>query len=116
MADKDMIMIHVKAASNEDAVDKLQATMPGFAEGDTTLADPLPQGVMVEPVEDFMARGRAPDCDCGLIQCTCVTVRVHVMDCQLRRSMTCAVPIECDEHGLDVCPKCDPCTCKGMAP
>lgn len=30
--------------------------------------------------------------------------------CPMHRAMTCAVAIEC-EHGYDVCPKCDPCTC-----
>ena len=30
--------------------------------------------------------------------------------CKFRFSSLCAVPIEC-EHGYDVCPKCDPCTC-----
>lgn len=34
----------------------------------------------------------------------------HIKGCALRTAMTCAVGIEC-EHGYDVCPKCDKCTC-----
>lgn len=34
----------------------------------------------------------------------------HMPDCPLRRAIECTTPIECD-HGYDVCPKCDPCTC-----
>lgn len=34
----------------------------------------------------------------------------HSEDCLLFRAANCAVPIEC-EHGHDVCPFCDPCTC-----
>ena len=35
----------------------------------------------------------------------------HRPDCPLLRAVKCAVPIEC-EHGYDVCPQCDPCTCQ----
>lgn len=35
---------------------------------------------------------------------------LHAEDCKLRRAVECTTPIECD-HGRDVCPKCDPCTC-----
>jgi hypothetical protein len=35
----------------------------------------------------------------------------HAEGCPQWRAMVCSVPIEC-EHGHDVCPKCDPCTCK----
>ena len=34
----------------------------------------------------------------------------HVEGCRRRKAATCAIPIECD-HGFDVCPVCDPCTC-----
>ena len=34
----------------------------------------------------------------------------HEKDCKFRRAIECPVAIEC-EHGYDVCPKCDPCTC-----
>lgn len=47
---------------------------------------------------------------CGHIECVCRIKAVHAEDCKLRRSATCAVPIAC-EHGYDVCPICDPCTC-----
>ena len=65
-------------------------------------------------VEQFMARDRVEDCDCELISCVCVEARVHRENCPYRGAMTCAVPIECD-HGYDVCPKCDPCTCKELS-
>jgi hypothetical protein len=35
----------------------------------------------------------------------------HKTSCRFRRAETCALPVEC-EHGYDVCPKCDPCTCQ----
>ncbi len=34
----------------------------------------------------------------------------HVRRCRFRIAATCAAAIEC-EHGFDVCPTCDPCTC-----
>jgi len=89
---------------------RISAAMPGLAKGDPTLADPLPPGVSVEPLEDFMARGRAQDCDCGLIQCECVRARAHSADCKFRRALVCAIGFECD-HGFDVCPECDACDC-----
>ncbi len=35
----------------------------------------------------------------------------HRRDCRLRVATDGAAGIEC-EHGHDVCPKCDPCTCR----
>lgn len=35
----------------------------------------------------------------------------HRRDCRLRVATDCAAAIEC-EHGYDVCPICDPCTCE----
>ena len=35
----------------------------------------------------------------------------HEEGCKFRRAVVCAVAIEC-KHGYDVCPTCDPCTCK----
>lgn len=50
-------------------------------------------------------------CDvCGHIACVCKIQKVHDDDCKFRRAATCPIPIECD-HGYDVCPMCDPCTC-----
>jgi len=72
---------------------------------------PLPPGGRVEGVETFMARGRVEDCDCELIQCVCAIARQHAEDCKFRKALTCAIGIECEEHGRDVCPVCDPCTC-----
>lgn len=31
-------------------------------------------------------------------------------ECRLYKAANCGTPIEC-EHGYDVCPMCDPCTC-----
>lgn len=31
--------------------------------------------------------------------------------CEFRFSATCAIPIECEAHELDVCAICSPCTC-----
>lgn len=47
---------------------------------------------------------------CGHIACVCAVKREHVEDCKYRRAVACPVAIEC-EHGYDVCPRCDPCTC-----
>lgn len=50
------------------------------------------------------------NCNCGHISCVCEIKAKHKEDCLYRVSATCVVPIECD-HGADVCPICDPCTC-----
>lgn len=47
---------------------------------------------------------------CGHISCICAVKAKHLEHCRLRKAATCAVGIEC-EHGYDVCPICDPCTC-----
>lgn len=40
-------------------------------------------------------------------------VQDHDEDCKFRIAATCSVAIECDcELKRDVCPVCDPCTCK----
>jgi hypothetical protein len=49
-------------------------------------------------------------CWCGLIACVCAVAARHRPSCRFRVSILCPVGIEC-EHGYDVCPKCDPCTC-----
>lgn len=49
-------------------------------------------------------------CTCGHIVCVCHIIQVHVEGCHYRLATT-GVAIEC-EHGFDVCPTCDPCTCK----
>lgn len=48
---------------------------------------------------------------CGHIVCVCGIRESHEDGCDFRRAATCAVGIECD-HGHDVCPICDPCTCE----
>lgn len=57
---------------------------------------------------------RDADCrGCGHLACVCGIIEGHPdPECRFRRSATCPVPIECD-HGYDVCPECDPCTCGG---
>lgn len=51
------------------------------------------------------------DCPiCKHLSCVCHILFTHDEHCKYRRSATCAIPVEC-EHGLDVCPDCDPCTC-----
>lgn len=109
-------MLHVKTTEGESSaavVARISAAMPGLAKGDMTLANPLPPGVTAEPLEDFMARGRVDDCDCGLIQCECVRARAHTKDCKFRKALTCVIGFECD-HGFDVCPECDACDCGGV--
>jgi hypothetical protein len=51
------------------------------------------------------------DCSvCGYLACVCEVLAAHKNGCRFRLAATCAIPVECD-HGLDVCPTCDPCTC-----
>lgn len=46
-----------------------------------------------------------------MLSCVCLVVRSHPDHaCRLRVSILCPVAVQCD-HGFDVCPKCDPCTC-----
>lgn len=52
--------------------------------------------------------------ECGFISCICPIKKNHKTGCRFRRAAICAVPIECD-HGRDVCPICDPCTCDAPA-
>lgn len=60
---------------------------------------PLPERCYVEPIEVWMARGRVPDCDCGLLQCACVQIRPHAKLCAFRLSITSPVDVghmDCD--------------------
>lgn len=41
---------------------------------------------------------------------TIIDPEQHQPGCTMRLALTCAAAIEC-EHGCDVCPTCDPCTC-----
>lgn len=72
---------------------------------------PVPEGAHEESFEEFTARGRVEGCDCGLIQCACSTIRPHKKECRFRMSVSCPIAIECDDHGLEVCPTCDACDC-----
>jgi len=73
---------------------------------------PLPPGYIYKPLEEIYAEGRIDDCTCGLISCVCKVVRVHKQDCRFRISLVCPVGIAC-EHGSELCPICDACTCQG---
>lgn len=49
---------------------------------------------------------------CQHFECVCQVLADHVDGCRYRLAVTCAIPISCDKHGLDVCPECgDVCTC-----
>lgn len=75
------------------------------------LGGPLPPDCQIVDLEEFMARGRPPDCDCGLIICVCERARAHQRGCPFRKALTCSVSIPC-EHGSDLCLECDACTCE----
>lgn len=72
----------------------------------------LPDGAQLVDMETYLARGRAKDCDCDMIECVCAFARGHEKLCRFRVALTCAIGFSCKEHGFDVCPVCDPCTCK----
>lgn len=58
------------------------------------------------------AEDRIVACEtCKHFACVCGIIVMHNENCPFRKAATCAVAIECD-HGFDVCPECDPCTCK----
>lgn len=51
-------------------------------------------------------------CACGHISCVCELRAQHPnLKCRFRLAATGSIGIEC-EHGHDVCPICDPCTCE----
>jgi len=50
------------------------------------------------------------DCTCGHVACVCNINTRHKSDCKFLMAATSAVGIECN-HGYDVCPICDLCTC-----
>ena len=47
---------------------------------------------------------------CQHFACVCEILVTHKPDCKFLKAATCSIAIEC-EHGYDVCPECDPCTC-----
>lgn len=47
---------------------------------------------------------------CGLINCICGIHRDHRPGCLFLRAASLSIEIAC-EHGLQACPKCDPCDC-----
>jgi hypothetical protein len=48
---------------------------------------------------------------CGFFDCVCQIREQHAPDCRFRIAMECPVGVNCD-HGYDVCPECDACTCE----
>lgn len=58
---------------------------------------------------------RAPivACDkCHHFTCVCQVLADHVEGCRFRLAVTCAIPIACEPHDLEVCAPCgDVCTC-----
>jgi hypothetical protein len=53
------------------------------------------------------------NCNCGFITCICKYKKEHHSSCLFLKAVSCSIGIECD-HGYDVCPKCDPCTCESV--
>lgn len=60
--------------------------------------------------------GDIPSCPvCGHFACVCRIRADHDEHCRFRVAAAGNVAIECD-HGHDVCPICDPCTCTPERP
>lgn len=51
----------------------------------------------------------------NLATCTCMIEREHKKGCRYRRAACLSIELACD-HGLQACPKCDPCTCGALDP
>ena len=47
-----------------------------------------------------------------LFDCKCTAEKKHKSECRYLKAVSCYISIPCDEHGWDVCPKCDACDCK----
>lgn len=67
---------------------------------------------MTVQISDFRP---ATDCTCNYLACVCNVRRNHKKKCKFRRAVECPVSVPC-EHGRDVCPECDPCTCDKRTP
>ncbi len=52
---------------------------------------------------------------CGFLACVCQILLDHEPVCKYLIAACCPVGIACD-HGRDVCPQCDPCTCQETKP
>jgi hypothetical protein len=52
---------------------------------------------------------------CDRLACVCNVQATHKETCRYRVSTQCPVAVAC-EHGFDVCPICDPCTCNDPEP
>ncbi len=85
----------------DNAVEAIAAYMEGR---------PLPEGAYLEDFEVYAARGRVPNCTCGLIECLCTQIAGHTDHCRFKVSALSPVCFPC-EHDLDVCATCTPCTC-----
>lgn len=61
--------------------------------------EPIPPRCHYESLKEWMARGRVDDCDCGLMQCVCISIRPHTPECAFRLSLTSVIDVgilECD--------------------
>jgi hypothetical protein len=72
--------------------------------------DPLVEKVLTKLGVDFRYASIEACPKCKHFACVCKTLEEHHESCLFRLAVTCAISIECD-HGFDVCPTCDPCTC-----
>lgn len=113
MSTDDIKVTHVHMHGDSPAdVEAAVTALASFAE---TGVVPDGADITIEDFKTFAARGRAADCNCGLIQCACAESRQHKPTCRYRISLTCAVAIEC-EHGNEVCAVCDACDCGATSP
>jgi hypothetical protein len=47
---------------------------------------------------------------CNHFACVCEIRQIHAPGCLFRQAAAGGLAVNC-EHGRDVCPTCDPCTC-----
>lgn len=67
--------------------------------------------VIIQNEKEYFARGRVADCTCQMLECVCALTRLHLVSCRYRKALIRPIAISCEEHGVDVCPVCDSCTC-----
>ena len=109
--DEKVVILHLTPDAGSAEID---AALRGLNQYVETGVVPDGANITLEDFKTWTARGRLEDCDCGLLQCACAEARQHKKECVYRLALTCAIPIECEEHKRDVCPICDLCTCGGQ--
>lgn len=102
MAKDDTMILLVDDTDSEQAIADIVAYV------DQGVVNPTAKA---ERLDDYMARGRHPQCTCQLITCECTLAAQHKPDCDFRIALLCPIGIRCEPHKLEVCPTCDPCTC-----